>query len=135
MEKESVYGKKIRSLRTFRGFSQEYMCEKLKMDVSKYSRIETGSQKLAVEVLEKISEVLGVSIADIISDELLIIQTNSSTNGTGGIGRVENYYSDQKELFDTFMHSKNEEMVRLLKQNELLTKQVEQLIKLLEKKR
>jgi len=142
MKKEAMYGNKIRALRLFRGFSQEYMCQKLEIDTSKYSRIETNSQKPTVDLLEKISKVLGVSTADIISNEPIIIQTNSSTNGTGGIGRIENFYSEQKELIDTLLKSKNDENERLVKQNEtlakqneMLLKQNEQLMKLLEKKK
>lgn len=127
MQKEKMYGKKIRSIRDLRGFSQEYMCEKLKVDISTYSRYETGATKLNIEIIDKIAKVLGVSVADIISETPLIIQTNTSTYGTGGIGNIETYIDNNKEIYEKLIASQKEEILRL-------SNQIEQLLKMLEKK-
>ena len=92
-----MYGNKIRALRMLRGFSQEYMADKLEINQTTYSRIETNQQKLTAETLEKLAGILGVSVTDITSNEPLIIQNNASNYGAQG--RIENFYADQKELF------------------------------------
>lgn len=120
-----MYGSKIRSIRLLRGFSQEYMAEKLEIDQTKYSRIETDSQKLSVDMVQKIASVLDVSMADITNNEPLIIQNIASNYGAQG--RIENFFADQKELFERHLASKDKEIDRL-------SKQIEQLMKILEKK-
>src|SRR5665647_2062756 len=97
MENKIMYGNKIRALRMLRGFSQEYMADKLEINQTTYSRIETNQQKLTAETLEKLAGILGVSVTDITSNEPLIIQNNASNYGAQG--RIENFYADQKELF------------------------------------
>lgn len=84
-----MYGNKIRSLRMLRGYSQEAMADKLGIQQTAYSRIETNQQKLTAELLEKIAAELGVSTADIMSPEPIIIQNNASNQGTQ-IGHNEN---------------------------------------------
>jgi len=126
MEKKIMYGNKIRSLRMLRGYSQEYMANKLGINQTAYSRIETNQQKLTAETLEKLSEVLGVSVTDITSNEPLIIQNHASNYGAQG--KIENFYADQKELFERFLASKDAEIERLIQQ-------IERLMKLLEGKK
>lgn len=126
MEKNKMYGNKIRSLRLLRGYSQEYMATELEITQTTYSRIETDKQKLTAPMLELLAQVLGVSVPDITSNEPLIIQNNASNYGAQG--RIENFFADQKELYQKMMESKDKEIDRL-------TKQVESLMKLLEKKK
>lgn len=106
-----MYGNKIRALRMLRGFSQEYMADKLEINQTTYSRIETNQQKLTAEILEKLAGILGVSVTDITSNEPLIIQNNASNYGAQG--RIENFYTDQKELFEKFIASKDDEIKNL----------------------
>ena len=94
-----------------RGFSQEYMADKLEITQTTYSRIETNQQKLTAEMLEKLSSILGVSVTDITSNEPLIIQNNASNYGAQG--RIENFYADQKELFEKIIASKDSEIQNL----------------------
>ncbi len=127
MEKKKMYGNKIRTLRMLRGYSQEFMAENLGMTQTSYSRIETNQQKLTAEVLEKIAGLLGVTTVDITSNEPVIIQNNASNQGTQ-IGHNENYFAEQKELYQKIIDSKEKEIERLIKQNDSL-------MKLLEKKK
>lgn len=111
MEKKIMYGNKVRALRLLRGFSQEYMADKLEINQTSYSRIENNQQKLTAEMLEKLAGVLGVSVTDITSNEPLIIQNNASNYGAQG--RIENFYADQKELFERIIASKDDEITNL----------------------
>jgi transcriptional regulator with XRE-family HTH domain len=120
-----MYGSKIRAFRMLRGYTQEYMADALGVEQSTYSRIETNQQKLTTDMLEGIAKALGVTIADISSNEPVIIQNNASNQGTQ-IGHNENFYADQKELYEKLIAAKDKEIERL-------TKQVEDLMKLLGK--
>jgi transcriptional regulator with XRE-family HTH domain len=121
-----MYGNKIRSLRLLRGYSQEYMANELSITQTTYSRIETDKQKLTADILEKVAQILGVSVPDITSNEPLIIQNNASNYGAQG--KIENFYADQKELYQKMLDAKDAEIERL-------SKQVEGLMKMLEKKK
>lgn len=122
-----MYGTKIRTFRMLRGFSQEEMATKLNVTQSTYSRIETDEHKLSVDMLKNISEALDISVGDIISNEPIVIQNNASNQGTQ-IARNENFYSDQKDLYEKMLSGKDAEIVRL-------TKQVEDLMRFFDNKR
>ena len=107
-----MHGSKIRSFRLLRGLSQEEIAEKLNITQSTYSRIETDEHKLTVDVLKRIAEVLDVSIGDIVSNEPIIIQNNASNQGTQ-IARNENFYADQKELYEKIITAKDAEIARM----------------------
>ncbi len=127
MKKNTMHGSKIRAFRMLRGYSQEHMANLLGIEQSKYSRIETNQQKLTADILEEIAKALGVTIADITSNEPVIIQNNASNQGTQ-IGHNENFFADQKELYEKMIAGKDKEIERL-------SKQVEALMKLFEKKK
>ncbi len=131
---KGMIGGKIRTFRMLRGFSQEHMAAKLGIDQTKYSRIESSKQKPAEDLLKNIADLLGVSVADINSNEPVIINNNASNKGTQ-IGHNENFYADQKELYEKLINTQKAENERLAKQNETLSKQIEQLMKMLEKKK
>jgi len=116
-----MHGTKIRTFRMLRGYSQEEVAAKLHITQSTYSRIETDEHKLTVEMLKKIANVLEVSVGDIVSNEPIIIQNNASNQGTQ-IARNENFYSDQKEVYEKHLASKDAEIMRLVKQVEDLMK-------------
>ena len=102
------------------------MAEQLHVSQSTYSRIENDDEKLTLPLLKKIAEVLEISISDITSNEPVIIQNNASNQGTQ-IGHNENFFADQKEVYEKMIAAKDEEIQRLTKQNE-------QLMQLLQKK-
>lgn len=124
MKNRKMYGSKIRALRLLRGYSQEHMAHELDITQTSYSRIETDKQNLTATLLERLAEILGVSVPDITSNEPLIIQNNASNYGAQG--RIENFYADQKELYQKMLEGKDKEIDRL-------SKQVESLMKMLEK--
>jgi transcriptional regulator with XRE-family HTH domain len=111
-----MYGNKIRSIREMRGFSQEYVAAKLGIAQNSYSRIETNQTKLSSEMLEKLSKELGVSPADILSAEPIVVNFYGTNNGSqGNFGTIENIYTSEKELYEKIIASKDEEIARLQK--------------------
>ena len=65
------------------------------------------------ELLKRIAEELDVSIGDITSNEPIIIQNHASNHGAQG--RIENFYADQKELYEKLLAAKDMEIQRLQK--------------------
>ncbi len=114
-KKINMYGEKIRTIRTLRGFSQEFMADKLGIAQNTYSKYESNGDKLPFETLEKIATVLGVSITDLTSNTPIIINNHAANEGTQGIGHVENLITGQKELFERIIASKEDE-IRTLKE-------------------
>jgi transcriptional regulator with XRE-family HTH domain len=57
---------KIKFIRLFKGWSQEEMAEKLQMTPNGYAKIEQGKVDINLSRLEKISETLGVELAQLV---------------------------------------------------------------------
>ena len=111
-----MYGDKIRSIREMRGFSQEYLSQKLGIAQNTYSRIETNQTKLSSEMLEKLAKELGVSPIDILSNEPTVINFYGVNHGAQGtFGTIETFHAGQKELYEKMLTNKDEEITRLSK--------------------
>lgn len=76
---------KIRSARELKNWSQEVMAEKLEMSPSGYAKIERGETQISLPRLEQISQILEISIVDLLSNEQgdVIYQINDGDNNTG----------------------------------------------------
>ena len=68
-------GKRIRNIRKSSGMTQEYLSELADISLTHMSHIETGTTKLSLPVLVKISEALHVS-----TDELLFGNIETTKN-------------------------------------------------------
>jgi transcriptional regulator with XRE-family HTH domain len=69
-----MYGSKIATIRQARGYTQNYIAEKLAMKQTEYYRIEKDKAlKIQDGLLQKIAETLGVSIEDIKSPTPVIM--------------------------------------------------------------
>lgn len=54
--------------------TQDKVAEQINMSQNNYSRIESGSNKLTVDTLLKISAAINVSVNDLLSDEPIKIE-------------------------------------------------------------
>ena len=111
MERKNMYGAKIKAFRIMRGFSQEDMATRLDITQATYSKIEGNKQKATQDQLDTIARELGVTIADITSNEPIVIMNNASNQGAQGL--IENFYADQKDLYQKMLSSKDEEIGNL----------------------
>lgn len=111
MERKLMHGAKIKAFRMMRGFSQDYMADRLEVTQATYSKIEGNKQKATSEQLDKIAKELGVTIADITSNEPIMILNQASNHGAQG--HIENFYADQKELYQKLISSKDDEINNL----------------------
>jgi len=57
---------KIREVRTLKGFSQEYIANKMGVSQKAYSKIERGQTKLGIIALTKISDILELSLFEVL---------------------------------------------------------------------
>lgn len=79
---------KVRKIRELKNFSQENMAEQLQMSVNGYVKIERGEVGLQMDKLEKIADVLGMGVVDLLTVEFLNME--NSTNSA-------NYYASQEQ--------------------------------------
>ncbi len=129
-----MYGSKIKVIRELRNFSQEYMAEKLGIKQNSYSNIENNQTKLTTEMLQKIANVLEVSPLDIMNFQPAVINFTNTQNGHNGFGYIQTFVSDQKEITEKLIASKDSEIASKNVEIARLTKQVEDLMELLKKK-
>lgn len=116
MIRANIIGKKIRTLRELKGYSQEYVAGKLDIAQNTYSKIETSQTKLNTDVLEKIADILEVSINDLLSEEPMVVHFSGTNHGSqGNFGTIENFHAGQIELFEKILASKDEEIARMQK--------------------
>src|ERR1051326_3180927 len=66
-------GQKLRLLREFRNYSQEYIAEKLGITQHAYSRIENNLTKLTAERLERLAAILNIPPLELLSDKEPVI--------------------------------------------------------------
>ena len=71
----------IRKAREKKGYSQEYMADKLDINQATYARLENEETKITLDRLYKISEILEVNILDLLDNEKNLIQTQNNNEG------------------------------------------------------
>jgi len=108
---------KIRTIRELKGYSQDFMAEKLDISQKTYSRLESGHVKLDIERLRQISEVLEVDPSSLLDNE----------------SAVFNYYDKVQNSGNIYITSA-EYIVHLTEENKYLKGQVEKLLRILENK-
>jgi transcriptional regulator with XRE-family HTH domain len=64
----SVFGKKVRELRTSKGISQESLAELCGMHRTYLGGIERGERNPSLENIERISKALGITMAELFKD-------------------------------------------------------------------
>lgn len=79
----------IRKIRDIKGYSQEFMAQKMELSQSAYSKIEQGKTAITNEVKEKIATVLGVNkeLLENYNDNMIFSYCNQS----GNIGNNHTY--------------------------------------------
>lgn len=76
MNLKNQLGKRIQDLRKAQNFTQERLAEKINIDITSLSKIETGRNYPQPETLEKIANALGIEIS-----QLFVFSENLSKSG------------------------------------------------------
>jgi transcriptional regulator with XRE-family HTH domain len=92
-------GQNIRKIRELKGFSQDYVAQKLAISQRQYSRIEQNESDIQLSKLESIGEILDVTPQQLLGfDEKFIFQ-----NCENAFGNNQNYYAyseKEQELYE-----------------------------------
>ena len=126
-------GQKIRKIREFKAYSQDYMAEQLGLTPAAYEKLENEDSKITKEKLQQIAQILEVSVGDIESfDDKVIFTVHVHDKATGGIYNQHNHYNNDKII------GLLEDKVKLLEEKlvskvEKITALEEEIIRLKEK--
>jgi len=104
-------GIKVKKLRELRNFTQEYMAKHLDMTTSGYGKIERDESEVSYQRLEKIAEVLGIKVEDIINfnEKLVFNVMHNQTGITNGYVVNNGISSDEKSLYEQMIAQLKEE--------------------------
>ncbi len=125
-------GNKLRKLRMEKGYSQEYLAEVLAVSQKTYSNMENDKSSISIDTLKKIAEEYKIDMIELLSDDKVIIQNNSSRESStfqGGI--IINHISEEllnqmKERIEDLKQSivdKNKQIEILLLEKRLKNEQ------------
>lgn len=116
---ETQTQKKIRALREMKGYSQEFMAEKLNISQKQYSRIESGNVRMDIDRLKEISAVLEIDPSILLHDDTYTFNNfKKSNNLANNFGNI--YIASEKYI------------EHLTEENKYLKEQLERLVKILE---
>lgn len=101
----NTIGSKIRKLREEKGIKQEFMAYELEISQSNYGRLEKDDSRLTVPKLQKIAEVLNVSIAVLFGEKATnIINENHGQNAQQTGTMIINNEKDHIETLKEEVH-------------------------------
>lgn len=109
----AILGKKIRSLREEKEFTQEYVANILGMSRQKYARIENGVNDITLEILTKLADLYGITVGDItkILDKKPVMAYRVGESAAASVEQVyemlDLFYAN-KSVYDR-MHYKDED--------------------------
>ena len=111
-------GSRIRKKRAEKGFSQEFLAEKLKISQGTLSNIESSKSKPDIDLLKSISNILEIDVYELIEDNKLK-QVNKD-NSTGYLAENQSFIISEK-LIEQYEERIKElkETIEELKRNKL----------------
>ena len=107
-------GKKLRTLRAEKGFTQEKMADLLHIPQASYSNLENDKGKFDLKLIEKIAAIYEMDVLDILKDQGLTISQKNKEGDNNGL--VINQLSEKlMEQYDIRLVEKDE-IIKELKQ-------------------
>lgn len=111
----TTIGEKIKKLREDKNISQEKMAFELDLTQSNYGRLEKDDKRLTVPKLQKISEILKVSVSFLFNEQVSkVIHQHDNENPSAY--NVENLYQNNKETTDKLVEQYE---LRIIEKDEL----------------
>lgn len=136
-------GHKLRLLREFRNYSQEYIAEKLGITQNAYSRIENNQTKITTERLAKLASILNIPLLELLSDREPVIQFTEPTpvpvpvlpppNESLKEEHWRELFENTRQLYGQVICSKDERIAYLESEIHALRKEKAQIIMLIER--
>lgn len=111
------YHEKVRKLREFRNYTQEYMAEQLNLSQRAYSSLENGKTQLSVDRLVDICKLLDVSVGEILDIENQNIYNNNFNNNAennhGNLIFKKDDFEEERKLYERIIEMKDNEILYL----------------------
>ncbi|MDR2449637.1 MAG: helix-turn-helix domain-containing protein [Prevotellaceae bacterium] len=112
-EKITQVIKKITTERKKKGYTFDNMAYELSITPAAYRKIETGETKLTLERLFRIAEILHISLANLLEIGNDVFQQTNNESATGYQQKIENFYQENKDVYEKLLQSKDEQIVLL----------------------
>jgi len=129
-------GHKLRLLREFRNYSQEYIAEKLGITQHAYSRIENNLTKLTAERLEKLAAILNIPPLELLSDKEPVISFSEPVTAAPNTIKDDHWkemIENTRQLYGQVICVKDEKIAFLENEIRALRKERDRIIHLVEK--
>lgn len=109
-------GQKVKKLRELRNFTQEYMAKELNMTPAGYGKIERDESDVTYQKLEKIADILGIKIEDIVNfNEKVIFNQMNNQHATAGYIIHQSISEHERKLYEQIIEQLKEEIAYLRK--------------------
>ena len=114
-----MVGSKIRTIRTLKGFSQEYMSERLKISQTSYSDIENDKTKINLDRIHEIAAIFEMDINDLLSFDANQVFNNTFNENSKGFFNVKRFFNEsfenERSTYKQQIETLKEEIVYLRK--------------------
>lgn len=114
----AILGARIKSLREFKGLTQEQIAEKMDCTRQKYARLEKGLIDISYASISIIAQVLGVKIEEITSVVNSTIKEEPMFRGNDGSSEVDKFEYINNMLDTFYTHRKLYNSVRQVEVDE-----------------
>ena len=129
-------GQKLRVLREFRNYSQEYIAEKLGITQNAYSRIENNQTKITAERLGRLAVILNIPPMELLSDKEPVLHFSDSSSYPAPPPKEDHWkemIESNRQLYGQVIISKDERIAALENEIHTLRKERDRIIHLVEK--
>jgi transcriptional regulator with XRE-family HTH domain len=97
-------GRRVRALRLEKGMSQEKLGNQLALTFQQIQKYENGTNRIGAAKLQRIAQILGVSVSALYPDPVPAGQNSQETEFTRG-GRVDRHRLDSTFIARLFAHA------------------------------
>lgn len=116
---ETIYNN-IKKFRELKNLTREWMANELNLSLSGYSKIERGEVDITISKVYKISEILNVSVEQLLNfdaTQIFNVTHNQQVQGLGSQADVINFYGDDyKEKYIKMLEAEVQRLKNKLKE-------------------
>ena len=132
-------GNKLRLLREFRNYSQDYVAKKLGITQNTYSRVENNQTRITTERLHQIAQILNVPVGELVSNEELVIQCGNSLPNNQPVAFNQEHWKEllenTRQLYKEIISGTHEKIALLESEIQELQEEKNRMLQLIEKLR
>jgi len=129
-------GQKLKVIREFRNYSQEYIANKLGIRQNAYSRIETNQTKISAERLQQLASILSVPPEELLSDKEPVIHfsfTHTDICSLAGETQWKELIENTRQLYRQIICTKDEKIIFLENEIDALRKERKRILQVMER--